>query len=80
VFGKPLLEAGEAPVVEVYFVEAGAATVVKVSDDVAVGAAGGKHGVKVVLNLEWEPGDFAARFGNLNGSVKVWVCAVKVSG
>ena len=46
---------------EVDFVEAGVAMVVKPTDDLAIGAAAGEHGVKAKLDVGRQLGGFAAR-------------------
>jgi hypothetical protein len=47
--------------VEVDFVEAGVALVVKVVDDLGVRSLCGEHGVKAKLDVGWELGGFGAR-------------------
>ena len=69
---EPKLKTGKAPVVEIDFVEARVTGVVKPPDDFAVRATAGEQGVKVIADVFRESGDFAARFGKLNGTgVKV---------
>ena len=66
------MKTGKAPVVEIDLVKAWVACVVKPPGDVAVRATAGEHGVKIIADVFRESGDFAARFGKLNGTgVKV---------
>ena len=54
------MKAGEFPIVEIDFVEAGVALGVKAKDDVAIRAAVREHGVKAKLEVAWELGGFGA--------------------
>ena len=57
---EPVLKAGSLPGVKVGLVEAGVTLSVKATDDVAIAAASGEHGVKGKLYLCWQAAGFAA--------------------